>query len=210
MLIPIDTHQSATAAPLFDAADVSAFMLSLREGAELISEMPKMATDVVSAVGKTHSSLVDILGLVVRRELDWIGWQPKNYGIRSIIVNVGQIRERLRRESLDGLTRRQAIHELGIRSDTLNRILDKKLLRSVVQIHPNTRYRVNVVSKEDCQNFNIKYIKAFDAAKLIGDSLVRIKKTLAEQRITPNLAKSDFGMDFYLRADIVAFAECRK
>jgi hypothetical protein len=207
LLNPIDRHQSATAAPLFNADDVSAFMFTLREGAESISQVPKMSTDVVSAVSRTHSSLVDILSLVAKRELDWVGWLPDIHGIRSIIVNVGELRECLRRESLRGLMRRQVACELAISTTCARKLVEMRVLPSIIQKHPTTRYRVSIVEQEHCLKFKLKYIKTFEAAKLLGASLVSTKRMLNANGIIPKLTKSVYGMDFYLRAEVVELAE---
>ncbi|SFD82613.1 TniQ protein [Methylobacterium sp. 13MFTsu3.1M2] len=206
-LSPIDKYQSATVASVFSADDVAAFMGMLRDRAEPIQEMPKTAADIVSAVSRTHSSLVDIVGLILSGKLSWIGCRSDVQGIRSIIVDVAELRERLRRGFFRGLTRRQVACELKISTSCARKLVEKEILPSIRQRHPTTRHHLAVVDSRHCREFNLMYIKIYDAAKLLRTSLAKTRHTLAVDGITPKLVKAEYGMDFYLRAEVSEFAE---
>ncbi len=202
----IDKRESATVASLFSSEDFAAFMSALRDGAVSLTSIPDGAFDLSAACRRAQCTLVNVVGLVIRRELNWVGWLPEASGFRSILVDAAEIRSRVRREELEGYTRRQVEHVTGIPTASINALIKCGLLPATRERHPIAYHKVLLISKEGLDRFRAQYVKLSEAAGILELSIPAARRALDVAGIGPSLPKADFRTAFYLRGDIEAFA----
>ena len=195
----MDKEVTGTSSPCFAAAEVEAFLAKLRTGAEEVAVVPKGACDLRAASKRAQCSVDDVVGLVAGGTLAWVGHLAGVSGLRSILIDVAEIRGRMRRPELEGYTRREVELMLGVPTRTVNALIERGFLGTSVQRHPTVPRDIVVIGTEDLDRFRERYVRMTEAAEMLGIPLPRVPDALLARGIEPALTKAEFYATFYKR-----------
>lgn len=193
---------TGTSVPCVAREDLEALVNSLRARAETVPSMPDGACSLPLAVRRAQSRLVDIVGLIRGGGPRWIGCLDGASGLESVLVDVAEVRSRVRRRDLAGLTRREVEQSLGIPTETARILISKGVLAATVQRHPTVPRDVVVVAQEEVERFRARYARVSDLATKLGLSVQALPRALRARGIEPALTKREFHATFYERAGI--------
>lgn len=202
LLRTLDAGVTGGGAPFIAQAEFEAFMFSLRTGSETVQSSPDGACSLLYAVRRAQSCLVDVVELVRSGSLRWIGYLEGSSGLESVLLDIAEVRFKLRRPELAGHTRREVEQALGIPSRTVNALIQRGLLGTSVQRHPTVPRDILMVVKADFDRFRELYVRMTEVAEILGIPLRRVPSVLLARGIEPALIKAEFHATFYERADI--------
>jgi hypothetical protein len=194
---------TGTSVPCVAQGDLEAMVNSLRAGAETVRSVPDGACSLPLAVRRAQSRLVDIVRLIRSGSLGWVGCLDGARGLESVLVDVAEIRTRVRGPELSGLTRREVEQSLGIPTDTVRILIKTGVMAATVQRHPSVPRDVIVVAQEEVDRFRARYIRVSDIARELGLSVQAAPRVLRARGIEPALTKAKFQLNFYERVDIL-------
>lgn len=196
----LDEKVAATSKHCFEIQEVERFLNRLYAEAKPVSSVPVGCCDLRAVTWKAKCSLVDVISLVSSGSLRWVGLLAGAEGVRSILVNVEEVRARVRRPELAGHTRRDIELMLKIPFQTVNALTERGILPTTVQRHPSMHKDVLVIAAEDLERFRARYTKAADVARAFSLPFKGLRAALAARGITPVLSKAEFYLDFYDRS----------
>lgn len=193
----LDADVMGAGSPRIAKAEFDAFMGLLRSGAETVQSLPDGTCSLLHAVRRAQSCLVDVVGLVRSGSLRWVGYLEGSSGLGSVLLDIVEVRSRLRRPELEGLTRRKVEQALGIPSRTVNILIERGFLGTSVQRHPTLPRDILVVVKDDFDKFRARYVRMTEVAEMLGIPLPRVQGALLARGIKPALTKAEFNATFY-------------
>ena len=203
-LRPIAPLVSGTTSVLFDGEEVDAFIKGLQDGAVEVEGIPEGYCNLGAVCHQAQCRLADVTGLIAARKLSWVGRRRGVLGLRSIIVNVDEVRGLLRGPDLRGRMRRHAQHALRISNRTMNALIERGIIAATVQRHPSVAKDVVVIAPEELDRFAARYMRPTEVAARLGVTIRSLPEVLQEHGIEPVLATADFHAPFYARASLDA------
>lgn len=161
------------------------------------SQMP-----IPAAAKRACCSGMEIVKLILDRQIIWVGRSIHETGYQSILVDVTEVKSLVRGDYGDKLTMEQATEILGASDQVVAALVRCKLLASETAISPKNRCPYLAVPRKSVDGFMAQYVSLHDLARSRGKSLPNVKQELALRGIGPALPKSQVGATFYLRSDI--------
>lgn len=201
-LRPIAPLVSGTESVLFNGEQIDAFIKTLQDGAVEVDGIPQGACNLGAVCHQAQCRLADVTGLIAAGKLSWVGRRRGVTGLRSIVVNVDEVRGLLRGPDLRGRTRRHAQLVLRISNRTMNALIERGIIATTMQRHPSVARDVIVIAPEQLDQFAARYMRPTEVAAQLGVPIRSLSAVLRGHGIKPELATADFHAPFYARASL--------
>jgi len=182
--------------------DMDAFLEALEADAVPVESADENWLDIPAAAKRANCSSMEIVKLILKRELVWIGKFQGKHGYFSILVKLEEIKAKTRLGELDGLTATEAQKTLNTTWEVMRGLSELGLLKFVERINPVNRCPVKVVLRSDFETFKETYITHFQLCRERQVHHIRLTKQLAAEGILPAFDPNLLHTRIYRRADL--------
>ena len=186
----------------FAKADVDNFLETLLQGAETIATTTGAIDTIPAAAKRANCGAVEIVRLILDRQLAWTGKLKYEAGYLSVLVNVDEIKAKTRGEALDGLTARQIEKDMRVATRVVVALIERGVLPTVTTINPINRCPVKITPRTDYEAFRAKYVTLFQLAAERGVHFKKLKNEIEAAGIHQALDREKFHAIIYLRSDV--------
>jgi hypothetical protein len=124
-------------------------------------------------------------------------------GYLAVLVDIDEIRAKVRGHDPGGLTRRPASKRLRTQEKVIHALIKAGKLTTFVARDPINRCPQVLISHEEMDRFCREYVSLFLLAEERGKHFRRMLKELNAQGIEPTLDPERIGARFYARRDVM-------
>lgn len=186
----------------FAREDLDAFMADLLRDAEPVTVWAASACDLPRAAKRANCGAMEIVRLILDRQLSWIGRRSDMSGYLSVLVDVTEVQRLVRGAPLDGFTAEMIGKELQANCRVGRALIDNKRLPKVQAVNPLNRCPVEIVPREAFEMFRQTYGTLFELARERGVHHLVLKAALRNAGVEPALHPETYHATFYRRADL--------
>jgi hypothetical protein len=181
--------------------ELDAFLDRLFAGAEAVRKRRSGMVHIPTAAKRACCSSADIVRLILDRKLSWTGKAAGQRGYLSLLVNVEEVRTKVRRPDHGGLTKVEVMKRLHTTSAVLSALIKHGHLTTLPVINPVNRYHQVVISLEEFDRFNREYVSLYVLTQEQGKHFTVVQKALDQRGIEPAFKPRKIGATFYWRSD---------
>jgi hypothetical protein len=203
----IKPHVEAGAAGALDRfamADLDDFLRRLlADSARVVNPKPSQASIPVAAKAACCSA-AEIIRLVLGKKLSWTGYLSGTQGYLSLLVDINEIKLRVRGAEPGGLSLRKVASLLETHDRAVRALINNGHLDSFMAINPVNRCPQTVVKPEEVARFQKTYISLYQLARDRGQHIKTTKTETMAAGIKPAFNALKIGATFYLRKNCVS------
>ena len=137
----------------------------------------------------------------------WVGKLACERGYLAVLVDLDEIRAKVRGHDPGGLTRRPASLRLRTAEKVVHALIKAGHLKTFTAPNPVNRCPEQIISHEEMDRFCREYVSLFLLAEERGKRFRRLLKELAAQGIEPALDQEKTGARFYARCDVILVSQ---
>lgn len=191
-----ETHRA------YSKAGLDAFLASVRydkgdgDGLVPVSRAAKLAV----------CGYVDVVKLLRDSGLDRVGIDPARRGFAGILVDADEVKRKVSKPPLPGLTARQASKRLGVVIDTVHALTANGDLPSTMQQTYGGKREARLVRHEDVESFLTEYMPLSELARHLGvEKWPRHAcRIMDEEGVAPAFTRETRRSVIYRRAEVEA------
>lgn len=185
----------------FAVDDLDDFLRRLLADAVPIKKPDAYQADIPSAAGRANCSSVEVLRLILDRKLEWVGRHADLQGYMSALVDVREIRGKVRGADKGGYTGLELKEKLSTTAKVASALIKHGHLATRTVINPVNRCPTVVVPQAEVARFAREYVSLFTLARQRGLHHMVVKKALDADGVAPALDPKKIGATFYRRSD---------
>jgi hypothetical protein len=185
----------------FAISELDEFLRRLLVDAHPVKRLMPGRASIPLTAKRACCSAADIVRLIIDKKLKWVGRHPGIEGYLSVLVDINEIRIKVRGADHGGLTPRQTASTLETTDKVVVALIATGDLPSSTVTNPINRCPQVVVSPEEVAGFKKKYISLFALAKERRKHIKTLKNELDAAGIKPAFDQEEIGATFYLRRD---------
>ncbi|KQU81316.1 hypothetical protein ASD12_32500 [Mesorhizobium sp. Root102] len=185
----------------YSRAELDRFLESVRyekgEGADLVS--------IARAVKIAVAGYVDVVTLLRDRRLDRVSIDSSRKGFAGILVDAHEVKRKVPRPTLAGLTSRQAAQRIGVAIDTVHALTGFGVLPSSVQQMYGGGRKARLISPTDVAAFLAEYIPLPELADRLNVSFWprHACRIMEAEGVLPVFDRGMIRTIIYRRADVL-------
>jgi hypothetical protein len=185
----------------FATDDLQDFLKRLLAGTQAVRKPAPNQVDIPTAAKRGNCSAVEVLRLILDKKLAWVGRRADIQGYMSALVDVDEIRSKVRGTDHGGLTLEAIVSRLSTSDGVVRALIDGGHLNTKTVINPVNRCPIHVVPAEEVQRFEAEYVSLFALAGQRRKHFRVLKNELEADGIEPALDPKKIGATFYRRRD---------
>lgn len=190
----------------FDAvyalADIDKFVGALLARSVPVDQTTADQMSIVDATRHACCSVVDVMRGILNGELNWVGRLTNASGYAAIVVNIEELRTKVRGKELGGLPLGSAAEEIGISTVAWQRLIKLERLPTRTEINPVNRCPVETIPHDALRDFAARYRSLRNLARDAGTVPQRQHKILAARGILPVDRFARLGAKLYLQSEL--------
>lgn len=159
-------------------------------------------TSIQSAAKKAKCSIIEIVRLLIEGQLGNVGIKEGAKEFRAIMVDVDEVRRRMVRPGLKGLSLREVERRLGTTTVTVKSLIDGEHLEAVTEINPVSRCPQTVVMPDVLLAFMENYVSLSRLSRERRMQIAVLKRELDEAGIEPAFDLGEKAARFFSRIQI--------
>ena len=197
---PVVPAKAFDALDQFAIVDLDAFLGRLFDGAHSVRTPKSNQLDIPSAASRCCCSSVEVLRLILNKQLNWVGRQSGVEGYMSARVNVDEVRSKVRGADHGGFTGIELKDKLSITSNVASALIKAGHLKTITVINPVNRCPTVVVPLAEAERFQKEYVSLFTLSRQCRKHFRVVKKALQADGVEPVFDPKKIGATFYRRA----------
>jgi hypothetical protein len=186
----------------FAVDDLADFLKRLFAGAHPVKKPAPNQLDIPSAAGRCCCSSIEVLRLILDKKLTWVGRHADIQGYMSALVDVDEVRAKVRGADTGGFTKEQLKEKLSTTARVAAALIKHGYLKTITVINPVNRCPTVVVPAGEADGFAAEYISLFALARRQGRHFLKLKQELDAAGILPALDRKKIGATFYRRNNL--------
>ncbi|TXH38856.1 MAG: hypothetical protein E6Q98_01250 [Rhodospirillaceae bacterium] len=166
---------------------------------------PAPTTDQLNipmAAKKANCSAAEVVNLILEGKLAWKGIDPAETGYLSLLVDLIEIKQLVRRDDHGGIKLRDTETRLRVSSRVLKGLIAGGHLPAHTVINPVNRCPQSVVMENDLAAFEATYISLTDIASQQKKHAVTVRRELGAAGVSPAFDPAAVKATFYRRDSI--------
>jgi hypothetical protein len=188
--------------PRFAASDLDEFLLKLTDGAGRVKQRKSGQCSIVAAARRAHCAKPIILRMILEKRLAWVGRWDGVSGYASVLVNLDEIRSKVRGADHGGLGARETALALKTSDWVAAALIAEGHLKKVTLTRPVSRYKREVVMPEEIERFRKAYVSAWELQADLKKRVSDVKRDLAARGVKPAFDPHKVHAVFYRREDL--------
>ena len=182
--------------------DLDDFLRRLLQGAHSVRKPKVGQATIPIAAKRACRPAAEILRLILDRKLTWVGKAAGRHGYLSVLVNVEEIRAKVRGVEHGGLNLRQVTSLIKTNDLVVGQLATAGYLKTISVRNPVNRCPQLIVKPEELVRFRKKYVSLFALARERGVNFRAVKKALDAAGIEPAFDRKKIAARFYRRSDV--------
>jgi adenylylsulfate kinase-like enzyme len=142
-----------------------------------------------------------VLRLILEKKLKWVGRHADIQGYMSALVDVDEVRSKVRGTEKAGFTGLELKEKLSTTAKVVSALIKHGHLKTITVVNPVNRCPTVVVPPAEVERFKQEYVALFALARQRGLHHLAMKKLLEDDAIEPALDPRKIGASFYLRRE---------
>lgn len=188
-------------APRYLPSDIDAFIELVSGEAKVLSNIPKGMLSLSSVQSSCRTGMVQVIHLLVSRQLSIVGRLPHEVGLKAICVSKEEVLDRLEGPPLPGLGSIGLRKYLGINCATIPWLVSNGYLWSERASHPRTRKSIRLFRYEAIEQFLSSYETVGRISHRLNKKPPYVVKLLKGQGIEPIPVERNMSV-FFRREDL--------
>jgi hypothetical protein len=187
--------------PRFAVSDLDAFMSRLLYGARRVTVPNSQRMTIAAATRRANCSAATIVRLILDQKLGWVGRQAGKKGYESVLVDIDEVREKVRVRGHGGLGTRQVAAALKTSDWVATALIGGGHLSTSVARNAVNR-RQTVVMPEEIERFKAEYVSAWTLCLERKKHVSLVKLEMERNGVRPAFDPEIVGTVFYRRSEI--------
>ncbi len=201
-IVPCVPASDFSAIDRYAIADLDEFLGRLLDGAHAVGKPKLSQVSIPVAAKRACCSAAEIIRLILDHKLNWVSKANGERGYLSVLVDVDEIRAKVRGADHGGLTPRQAATRLGCADRVIEPLIEAGALKTRTVINPINRCPQVAIMPEELERFRKTYVSLFALANEQSKHFKRVKNELEAQGVEPAFDPEEIGARFYARAQL--------
>lgn len=202
LLVPIVRRGDAFGHHLFEKDVLDEFLRKLLLDSSPTHEVIKGMSDIPSAAYQSFATVTEIVGLLFHRKLKHVRCLESSHGFLSVLVSSDEIISLLHEPEKRGYTALELNNVLKANSVSVRALIKHGFLRSSMQRNAKTGYVRPLVTMDDVEKFQRRYIGSFELGTVLGLQPIAVVKKCLEHQIRPAFDPKVVKSRYYLRSEI--------
>jgi TniQ len=182
--------------------DLDDFLKRLFDGAHTVKKPSPDQVNIPIAAGRCCCPSIQVLRLILEGKLEWVGRHAGIPGYMSVLVDVEEVRAKVRGTEKAGLTGLELKEKLSTTAKVVSALIKHGHLKTITVINPVNRCPTVVVPPAEVERFKQEFVALFALARQHGLHHLAMKKLLEEDAIEPALDPRKIGASFYRRNNL--------
>ncbi len=188
---------------LFSKRELDGFLSRLLAGAADAQQGDVDGLVTLPAAAKrTNCSSMEIVDLVLNGQIETMRRLPGPLSFFSLLVDVGEVRSRVRGEYDGEVTARDACARIRTTDSAIRALIASGIFKTRTVTSPKNRCPVEVISLDAVEEFRRAYCTTVSISREWGVGWKRVERILAEHQVKPELPREKFSVAFYRRSDL--------
>lgn len=183
----------------FPREELDGFLGQLLAGAEPVSSPPPGAADIPAAAKQACCSAEEIVRLVLGRGLSWTGRLRDVPGYLSLLVDVGEVRERVRREDHGGYSLREVERLLATSTHGVLALVGDGHLPARTAVNPVNRCPQTVVPRDAFEAFRETFVSLAELSRERAKNPRGLLREMREAGVAPAIVSGDPKKSYFFR-----------
>jgi hypothetical protein len=145
---------------------------------------------------------MEIVRLILDRQLPTVRLSPGTSGLLSLLVDVDEVRSKVRGEYRDEITTYAASALMRTRMDAVRALISEGVLASRIMKSPKSRRPARVIPLAASKERQKTYCTLAEASRAMPIGHRRLQSILAKSGVRPELPGEKFKVAFYRRSEI--------
>jgi TniQ len=185
----------------FAVDDLFDFLRRLLAGAHAVRKPQSNQVDIPTAAGLCCCASIEVLQLILDKKLEWVGRNTDLQGYMSALVNVDEVRPKVRGANYGGFATSALSDRMQTNVNVARALVAQGHLATITVTNPVNRCPTVIVPTEEVERFEAEYVSLFVLARERGLHHNAMKKVLVAAGIKPALDTRKIGASFYRRSD---------
>ncbi|MFC4173222.1 TniQ family protein [Microvirga sp. GCM10011540] len=183
----------------FSREELDAFLGRLLADAETVPSPPQGAADIPAAAKQACCSAEEIVRLVLDRGLSWTGRLRDVPGYLSLLVDVGEVRERVRWEDHGGYSLREVERLLATSTHGVLALVGDGHLPARTAVNPVNRCPQTVIPRESLDTFRETFVSLAEMSRERAVNPRGLLRELREAGVAPAIVSGDAKKSYFFR-----------
>lgn len=157
--------------------------------------------DIPSASKRLHCSAVEIVHLILGRELEWVGLRDGKPGYLAVLVRPTEVAPLVRGQALEGLTMLEARAEMKTSDRVVRGLIEIGALLTTKGVSPFSRVPVTVITQESFKVFRRDFVSLAEIISYLRWPPNDVITELSKSNIQPCYTNEQVGATFYRKND---------
>jgi len=188
---------------LYHPDDLDQFMARLTANAVPVQHCEPGQVPLTLACKRSNAKLLEVVDLVLHGKLAWVGVLSSEHGLPSVLVNLAEVKEKVKLAPVDGIAISAVAGDLGVTDTGARFLADTSALATRIVINPANRCPMTVVPFADYRQFKVTYVSLRDIARSRGLPSRRMLNELARSGILPVASWRKNGAILFRRSDLL-------
>lgn len=154
------------------------------------------------AAKRALCSSMEIVRLILDRQLRTVRLSPGTSGLLSLLVDVDEVRSKVRGEYRDEVTTYAASVLMRTRMDAVRALISEGVLAFRIVKSPKSRRPARVIPLAAIKEFQKTYCTLAEASRAMPIGHRRLQSILAKRGVRPELPGEKFKVSFYRRSEL--------
>lgn len=178
-------RRARLSAHAFSRAELDRFLERLIERATLVSSPPPGTANIPEAAKRACCSAMEIVRLVIEHRLSWTGRLRLVSGYLSLLVDIDEVRGRVRREDHGGYSLRQVEQLISTTTHAVRALVADGHLPTCAATNPVNRCPQTIVSRPALDSFRATFVSLAELARDQEMSPTALLRKLRSTGISP-------------------------
>jgi hypothetical protein len=114
--------------PLYHPRELDRFLATLTANARVVDQCRNGQVTMVEACKRSNCKLLEVIDLVVAGTLEWVGLLSSDRGVASVLVELAEVKEKVRLQPVEGITVSLMALDLGVTKPGARHLVESGVL----------------------------------------------------------------------------------
>jgi len=183
--------------------ELDGFLARLLTDAMPVDDYSEPIMDLREAARRACCSVVQVVHLILDRQMAWVGRHTPNKGFASMLVKLDEVKARVASPALPGLPATAVAKQvLKTNPAVVTSLIEIGALKTIIVANPVNRCPTKIVPFNEIERFKATYVSLYDLSQQHGLHMTVMNRTLKNRGILPAAELAGVKATFYRRADL--------
>lgn len=186
----------------FSRKELDTFLYRLGKDAVRVDSVLPPIFGIPRAAKFARRGAMDVVKLILGRDLDWVGSLAGERGYRSIVVDGEELKERLKEPPVPGRPKSHVVDVLRTTDKVVTALIGQGIIPVTKVRNPLTGTRMDMVLDKDLERFQTDHVFLFGIVAETGRHHLQVKTELQALGVYPAFDPKIVKATIYRRSDL--------